>query len=88
VPDRAAIVARLTAEPATERHWLDLAAHLRDNGEDERATVVRGLWRLFAEGMKNGEPADAVLRFPEWLVRCTAWRIREAEERELRPTDD
>jgi uncharacterized protein (TIGR02996 family) len=83
-----AILDAIRDRPDDEAGWLALADHLRDNGEYDLATVVRGYWLSVRDCLREGDSVEqAVERYraigPRMLARI-ARRAREAEENHLR----
>jgi len=78
------ILAHIQAEPNVEAHWLELAAYLRDNGDDDLAAVVRGFWPVLAENLAAGETLGETLRIAPDDLRRLARVARIAEERKPR----
>jgi hypothetical protein len=78
------ILAHIQAEPTVEAHWLKLAAHLRDNGQDDLAAVVRGFWPVLAENLAAGTTMEETLQIAPGDVRRLARVARNAEERDRR----
>jgi hypothetical protein len=79
-----AILDALRREPDHESHWLALAQHFRDNGDDDFPIVVRHHWQALRDTVASGMPPEQVLaELPEWVVQELAQMSGEAEERGL-----
>jgi hypothetical protein len=71
-------------EPDREAHWLALAQHFCDNGNDDFAIVVRHHWQDMQDAVASGMPPEQVLaELPEWAVQVLAQKVREAEKQGL-----
>ena len=73
------ILDAIRSAPGHEPHWLTLAKHYNDKGNDDLALVVRHHWQCLRDTVASGmAPEQALAEIPDWLVRQLAQEARKA----------
>jgi len=73
------ILDAIRSAPSHEPHWLTLAKHYHDKGNDDLVLVVRHHWQCLRDTVANGMPPEQVIaEMSDWLVRQLAQDARKA----------